>query len=215
VGRQNTGNSSVAGNEQATRILRIAEGQTEELQTSMTSEGPPSAAGCPTGEDQRRSVIDSLRRHGNTLPAPLPGAVWHTAQVSLRTFLLLAMSFALATSLFLPGRGHAQKASPLLSDVDSGKVQPLDLKPGCWQVRTRVVAQGLYTQMALRQVREIQKVDNLTPEQRAQMIAGFEATAESAEESAKQVQNLLQPTIEATHSMCCATWPYFGSPAFL
>jgi hypothetical protein len=60
VGRQNTGNSSVAGSEQAARILRVAEGQTEELQTSMASEGPPSAAGCRTGEDQRRSVIDSL-----------------------------------------------------------------------------------------------------------------------------------------------------------
>jgi hypothetical protein len=34
VGRQNTGNSSVAG-EQATKILRVAEGQTEELETSM------------------------------------------------------------------------------------------------------------------------------------------------------------------------------------
>jgi NAD(P)-dependent dehydrogenase (short-subunit alcohol dehydrogenase family) len=35
VGRQNTGNSSVAGSEQATKTLRVAEGQTEELETSM------------------------------------------------------------------------------------------------------------------------------------------------------------------------------------
>jgi hypothetical protein len=35
VGRQNTGNSLVAGSEQATKTLRVAEGQTEELETSV------------------------------------------------------------------------------------------------------------------------------------------------------------------------------------
>jgi hypothetical protein len=97
---------------------------------------------------------------------------------------MAAIAVVLAANFFLPGRVQAQRATPIPSDVDSGKVQPLDLKPGCWQVRTRVVAQGVYTQIAYRQLQELQKVDNITPQQRAQMIAGVQATTKSAEESA-------------------------------
>ena len=35
MGRQNTGHSSVGGRELATKMLRVAEGQTEQLETSM------------------------------------------------------------------------------------------------------------------------------------------------------------------------------------
>jgi hypothetical protein len=113
-------------------------------------------------------------------------AAWHAARAYLRASPLLATAFTLGVGLFLPGRVHPQRSTPVLSDVDSGKVQPLDLKPGCWQVRTRIVARGVYTQIAYRQLQELQEVNNITPEQRAQMAAGAEATAKSAEESAKK-----------------------------
>jgi len=49
---------------------------------------------------------------------------------------LLAVCTVLLLVFILPPAVHAQDGAPNPSDVDSGKVLPLNLKPGCWQVRT-------------------------------------------------------------------------------
>jgi len=63
----------------------------------------------------------------------------HATQHPLRfRFLVLpclAMCFGIAVGFFLPCSADPQTAHPDPADVDSGKVLPLDLKPGCWQVR--------------------------------------------------------------------------------
>jgi hypothetical protein len=63
-------------------------------------------------------------------PAQLAARKW------LQRFPFLTIGISLLASLFLPRGIYAQGNSPPQNDVDSGKVQPLDLKPGCWEVRT-------------------------------------------------------------------------------
>jgi hypothetical protein len=48
----------------------------------------------------------------------------------------LATGFGLAAIILLfTGPAYSQGQAPEPGDVDTGKVQPLDLKPGCWEVR--------------------------------------------------------------------------------
>jgi hypothetical protein len=110
---------------------------------------------------------------------------------TLRRLPYLAVSFCLA-GILSPGRARAQSQAPAPADVDSGKVQPLDLKPGCWQLRTVAVMDmtGLYKHTLWAQIKAIQKMDNLTPEKRAQMVAGVEADEKKAEtQSGKNVDD--------------------------
>lgn len=104
-------------------------------------------------------------------------------------FTSLAVYVWLTASLFLvatvlPFTTHAQNGSPggafNVADVDSGKVQPLNLKPGCWQVRTQgntdmnlanLPAPAEPPPPKLPSVDEAMKqwLDHLTPDQRAHL----------------------------------------------
>jgi len=88
----------------------------------------------------------------------------------------------LAANLLSPLRVNAQRSAPAPSDVDSSKVQPLDLKPGCWQVRTHsstVTKESAAQQQAAKpsekpHVMTMQEwkeeiMSKSTPEQRAQL----------------------------------------------
>jgi hypothetical protein len=117
----------------------------------------------------------------------------------------LAVAFCLASLLFPVGLG-AQAPTYSPQDVDSGKVQPLDLKPGCWQVRTVVVMDmtGLYKQTLWAQIKAIQKMDNLTPEKRAQMVAGLEADERKAEKQSGK-------NVDDRTSIACTVAPFFDA----
>jgi hypothetical protein len=79
----------------------------------------------------------------------------------------------LALSSFVPAVAPAQRPAPFPSDVDLGLVLPLNMKPGCWQVRIHAVnsgSMGQATMDVVRQEREKGLQDwlaKLTPSQRA------------------------------------------------
>lgn len=59
---------------------------------------------------------------------------------ALHQFPCLALCVGLVTSLYSPGASYSQTTNVDPADVDAGKVQPLDLTPGCWQVRIESLA---------------------------------------------------------------------------
>lgn len=144
-------------------------------------------------------------------------------------------------AIFLPGITYAQ-SGPLnggfnVADVDSGKVQPLNLKPGCWQIRTQTstvakIAENLHPPEEppppkLPTVDEAMKqwLASLTPDQRSHLTQAqidqtrtiIEANLNhplktpSATEVQKQQANWLEKTLAkggTTTAVVCSATPF-------
>ena len=113
----------------------------------------------------------------------------------------LIVAIALSASLLFAGSAGAQVSTP--GEVDSGKVQPLNLKAGCWEVRTVIstdVKNGALapsmpkaptSDEALRQI-----LAALTPEQRAAFDAAtwkknYEASMAQQAQAFKQQAQIM------------------------
>jgi len=86
--------------------------------------------------------------------------------------------------------------SSAATEVDTGKVQPLDLRPGCWEVYRRVsIAVSAPSPEAIKKteqtiddsirksIEDLEKNPNLTPAQRAQSIAAAKAMADGMKQA--------------------------------
>ena len=76
----------------------------------------------------------------------------------------VAIAMALG-AIFVPGTGYSQEHLPAISVTERKDVPLLDIKPGCWQLRTHV---GSSSGVKPQSVEEIRKewMDRMTPEQR-------------------------------------------------
>jgi hypothetical protein len=90
---------------------------------------------------------------------------------------------ALAALLVLPRGLPAQVPASSWHDVDTGKLQPLGLQPGCWQVRTQITSTGISGHISPEQRAAIEKAPNMTAEQRAQYISALESAAQQAKQT--------------------------------
>jgi hypothetical protein len=95
----------------------------------------------------------------------------------LRRLSILA-SVGLAASLLFPRGLGAQLPTYSPQDVDARKVQPLDLKPGCWQVSTHIsgIAAPIHTPDEILATLTPGQRAALTPEQLAQAIASVQGS---------------------------------------
>lgn len=109
---------------------------------------------------------------------------------NFRRFPFLAMTIGLAASLFLPGGIHAQAGADAQYDADLKNFQPLDLKPGCWQVRTNISQTGVLDHATAETYRGI--MPNATPAQIAKMVADANAQVDRQEAAAKKGTNKIQ-----------------------
>ncbi len=105
----------------------------------------------------------------------------HTTRFAAPKFLYLlaCLAIGLAATILLPtGPAYSQGQAPAPADVDAGKVQPLDLKPGCWQVATHVSVAGspILTADEIAATLTPGQRAALTPEQLAQMTASVQAS---------------------------------------
>jgi hypothetical protein len=97
---------------------------------------------------------------------------------------------------------QTQNQAPTPADVDSRKVQPLDLKPGCWQVRTHTSTEIVYSPETLKkQFADIDKNTNSTPEQRAQQ-------KKLAEDNAKAMFDMQKKGVD-TNDVACTPFPFY------
>lgn len=64
-----------------------------------------------------------------------------------QTFSALTLTLVLLLTFGPVRQASAQSKAPAPADVDSGKVQPLEMKPGCWEVQTQVTTVGLFGSM--------------------------------------------------------------------
>jgi hypothetical protein len=127
-------------------------------------------------------------------------------------FPCLALCLGLATSLYLPCPGYSQSMNVDPADVDAGKVQPLDLKPGCWQVRIESLAwvAPIPQQMTPDQVSQMEKA--MPPEQltefKAVLKALQEGTLKVGNGTAENGQKVLSVSVSGGQQMACTASPF-------
>jgi hypothetical protein len=129
----------------------------------------------------------------------------------------------LASFLFPPDETRAQSRAPAPADVDSGKVQPLNLKQGCWLVRTHTANSGMIHQRSVEDLRKEKEeflndyVSKLAPAQRAEWdrnhpnqsiaaIAAEEAAAAAAD--LKKTERVLEKGAAPADSINCTPAPF-------
>jgi hypothetical protein len=103
---------------------------------------------------------------------------------SVLRFLLLLMTSGLATSLVWPIRIQAEVAGPLASDPGSDTIQPLDLKPGCWQMRLTTTPTLSLPRATPDTYRGM--MPNATSEELTRMVAQVNAQADQQEAEARK-----------------------------
>lgn len=105
----------------------------------------------------------------------------------------LAIAVCFASSLCLASRTYPQAAAPAPADVDSGKVQPLGLTPGCWECAPTNRTQAGGPNRRPRKLEEIRKAaaDIAAARQKAGDRTADPATiAASLEQSQRQTREL-------------------------
>jgi hypothetical protein len=112
------------------------------------------------------------------------------AQRTLPWFRLLRIIICIGASTFLPVQIEAQVAGPAARDADSATIQPLDLKPGCWQMRitsTTAITLPSATPDTYRAT-----MPNATPKELAEIVAqtNAQATQQEAEARKPRVQTV-------------------------
>jgi hypothetical protein len=110
-------------------------------------------------------------------------ACFAVAQESLRCFLLLILTIGLAASLL---RIHAEGGTPA-NDAGSGAFQPLDLKPGCWQLRVNTSQTGILEHVSAETYRK--SMPNATDAQIAKIVAQVNAQVDKQEEASRKGTN--------------------------
>jgi hypothetical protein len=97
----------------------------------------------------------------------------------------------LVSSLFLPGRVHAQAGAPGQSEAELREnFQPLDLKPGCWQLRTNLSQTGVLDHTSPETYRA--SMPNATPAELAKIVADVNAQVDKQEAASKKGTNSIK-----------------------
>lgn len=133
-------------------------------------------------------------------------------RLSPSRFQFLALCLGFAASLCLTRQSHSQAANPNPADVDAGTVRPLDLKPGCWQVRIEDLTwvAPIPQQMTPEQMAQMEKA--MPPEQ----LAEFKTVLKAFQEGKLKVGNgvdehgnkILNVPVTGGQQMACAGAPF-------
>jgi hypothetical protein len=129
----------------------------------------------------------------------VPGA---NPSVYLRRLSILAAAGLAASLLFPVGLG-AQAPTYSPQDVDDHKVQPLDLKPGCWQVSMHGSATGdpIQTREQILATMTPGQIAALTPERLDQAVASVQASEKFGAQLAQKGGT--------TTAVACTWTPFF------
>jgi Protein of unknown function (DUF3617) len=117
-------------------------------------------------------------------PGPETVSAPPAARKTLAWLRLLPIIIGLASSTFLPVRIEAQVAPRPASDVDAGTIRPLDLKPGCWQMRITAIQPITLPRVTPDTYRAT--MPNATPKQLAEMVAQTNAQVDQQEAEARK-----------------------------
>src|SRR5579863_9549410 len=76
-----------------------------------------------------------------------------------------AMAVALTANILLPCAVRSQEGLPIIRVTERKDVPLLDIKPGCWQLRTHVSSSSGVKPQSVEEIRK-ESMDRMTPEQR-------------------------------------------------
>ena len=121
------------------------------------------------------------------------------------------LGLGLAASFCMPAVGFSQAPAVDPADVDSGKVQPLDLKPGCWEVRIESLSWVAATPQELKP-EEISKMESfMTPEQLTEFKSVVRTLQEGSQKYGKPAQENRQQVLRQPgggQQMACTDAPF-------
>ena len=106
-----------------------------------------------------------------------------TAKNPGRFLLVVPGAVVLAACLLLAVNIQVRAASGQ-AGAEANKPQPLDLKPGLWELRVNISTSGMFDALPPETMRQI--TANMTPEQRAKFVADLDAKTAKAEQAAKK-----------------------------